>query len=346
MMGGIAALILLSVYIVFSAWLCGSLFFGRPAFRLPPLRDRLAPWGGGFCLAVFALLWYPPVLLAGTIVPGWAEATMPEKVRGLVTANLLCLPAQVAGLLFLTRRATGTVLPFAGSFGRPGLLLGLAASLPLTLLTLAVHVPVRLTAHAFSDGAATEHPLLRMLNDQPGVTSLWALVIAEAVISAPVREELFFRGCVQPWLTRRPWGGDLAVALAMVCPLLLRPGGPGVGTAFVPTIFVALVACVCWWAEKPLLALRGVLGSTGLRLFPDDHGGRAAYRGVIGTSLLFAAFHSGSWPDPIPLTVIGIGLGWLAWRTQGVFASTIAHMTFNGVMLAILRFTMALTAKG
>jgi len=41
--------------------------------------------------------------------------------------------------------------------------------------------------------------------------------------------------------------------------------------------------------------------------------------------------HSSVWPSPIPLFVLGLGLGWLAMRTRGVFVPVIVHGLFNAV---------------
>jgi membrane protease YdiL (CAAX protease family) len=53
--------------------------------------------------------------------------------------------------------------------------------------------------------------------------------------------------------------------------------------------------------------------------------------GVLGTSLLFAAAHSSVWPSPVPLLVLGLGLGWLAQRTGSLVAPILVHALFNGV---------------
>ena len=52
--------------------------------------------------------------------------------------------------------------------------------------------------------------------------------------------------------------------------------------------------------------------------FGRGHGNSAIY----GTSLLFAAMHSGVWPSPIALFVLGLGLGWLAYRTRSLVGAS------------------------
>jgi CNT family concentrative nucleoside transporter len=46
---------------------------------------------------------------------------------------------------------------------------------------------------------------------------------------------------------------------------------------------------------------------------------------VYASAALFAVVHSAIWPSPIPLFLLGLGLGWLAVRTRGVLAPAIVH---------------------
>jgi hypothetical protein len=66
------------------------------------------------------------------------------------------------------------------------------------------------------------------------------------------------------------------------------------------------------------------LGWVGARFRPID-------RGVYASAALFAAVHSAVWPTPIPLFALGLGLGWVAVRTNGILASFLVHGLFNTV---------------
>lgn len=61
--------------------------------------------------------------------------------------------------------------------------------------------------------------------------------------------------------------------------------------------------------------------------------------GVIGgiglTASLFGLAHGSSWPDPVPLALLGIGLGVAYQRTRSLVAPVALHGIFNGIMVAI-----------
>jgi len=56
---------------------------------------------------------------------------------------------------------------------------------------------------------------------------------------------------------------------------------------------------------------------------------------ILGSAILFAAFHS-VWPHQIPLFVLGLGLGWLACRTNSLVGVMVVHALFNGVPCVFL----------
>jgi membrane protease YdiL (CAAX protease family) len=66
----------------------------------------------------------------------------------------------------------------------------------------------------------------------------------------------------------------------------------------------------------------------------------AALAAIFGSSMLFAVFHSSVWPTPIPLFFLGLGLGWLAYRTQSLVSSITVHFLFNSVACVVLALSV------
>jgi membrane protease YdiL (CAAX protease family) len=58
---------------------------------------------------------------------------------------------------------------------------------------------------------------------------------------------------------------------------------------------------------------------------------------VFGSAIFFALFHP-TWPDPIPLFLLGLVLGWLAQRTQNLVPGIVLHSLFNLVAALTLLF--------
>jgi membrane protease YdiL (CAAX protease family) len=97
--------------------------------------------------------------------------------------------------------------------------------------------------------------------------------------------------------------------------------GPGV-LGMVMTVAVVAVA-------GPLLEevlLRGVvLGAVARRV--------GAWPAIVGCALAFALLHASLW-SLLPLTVLGVGLGWLAVRSRSLWPAIAAHVLYNAVLVA------------
>jgi membrane protease YdiL (CAAX protease family) len=77
----------------------------------------------------------------------------------------------------------------------------------------------------------------------------------------------------------------------------------------------------------------------GLPYGPTSHN---VARAIYGTSALFAVFHASAWPTPIPLFVLALVLGWLAYRTQSLIGPMVLHGLFNSVTVVYLLLTSIL----
>ncbi|MBM4067583.1 MAG: CPBP family intramembrane metalloprotease [Planctomycetes bacterium] len=157
----------------------------------------------------------------------------------------------------------------------------------------------------------------------------WALVFFEAIIAAPIYEELVFRGVLQGWLSRAARGGHFAVAMitlvvgqmAMLNFLLdAKEDAPFPG--WEPMSF----ACVLGVGYL-LASYRAFRPKAGLPAETPEH----PHLAIWGTSALFAVVHGSAWPAPIPLFFLSLGLGWMAQRTHSLIGPILCHALFNGI---------------
>lgn len=177
-----------------------------------------------------------------------------------------------------------------------------------------------------------KHPLLESFQIHPGFLG-YLMVFLVAVVWAPVYEELLFRGLLQQWFARRRWGPDAALVAAFgyavyeglrskVDKDFFLAGNPnglrvlveGLGTA----AFVLVMIPGYIYADRLLW-----------NWLPQPGAGRTIY----AVALLFAAAHANVWPTPIPLFLLALGLGYLAYRTQSLVSGMTVHALFNGVVV-------------
>ena len=67
---------------------------------------------------------------------------------------------------------------------------------------------------------------------------------------------------------------------------------------------------------------------------------------IAGSSVSFAAMHSTSWPDPLPLLPLAGVLGYVYYRRHSLLAPVVLHASFNAVNLVILGFKVSKQATG
>jgi membrane protease YdiL (CAAX protease family) len=255
----------------------------------------------------------------------WKELDALARARVGLWAACLAFPFQAAALVTVFRLASDTrpyQLGLTWHRGWRNLGLGLAGGLALTppvygLFLAATALHVRWTGVPPED-----HPLVPV--GIGGGALEWSALVLATVVAAPILEELLFRGVLQPWLAQRPWGGHLAMALALLVALERRWDDLGRAgqdpqallLALVPTLFVLAMVpgylLVCWVSRTPF--------------------GPAWY----GTALLFGAIHSFAWPSPVALFVLALGLGWLSWRTRSLVGPMVTHSVFNAVGILTL----------
>jgi membrane protease YdiL (CAAX protease family) len=342
------------VYPEVLAWLCLAVGGGSVAAALwwylrkrsrrplPPQRHLAVPWGGlqvgavAFLGYLFPLLVVPELLTRSGFFswyygPGFALPTGPADTdldhrlalaRQGLWVEAFAFPYQLSMMLFLWLRAGGTRLYQLGLTGHRlarNVVVGYLAWLVLAAPVDALYALIALGYHA------EPHPLTILMEQQPSTVD-WLLVVLTAVVAAPILEELLFRGILQAWLTQRSWGGHVAVVMALMIAALvsidrIQASGPGDSRwdtldRLAPVLFVLATLPAYVYAERLTW-----------RWLPYPY----AAQGIYGSALLWAMVHAPVWPSPLPLFFLGLGLGYLAYRTQSVIGTMVAHALFNGM---------------
>jgi membrane protease YdiL (CAAX protease family) len=267
---------------------------------------------GGFATIAGALGSYPA-----------EKARQITMMRALLINRIVLLPISLALLILLLARLANARPYQMGlhlSHWRENLLLGYVAWLIATPVALLVFFFVRLDFWQTIWGRPLEHPIAQILAGDASLVTYF-LTVGAACLAAPLVEEVLMRGVVQPYLVRMPIVSDMIIILAMIFALsfLLTPGlGGDRGNGMGPVLFVALIAPGYYFFERWTR-----------RWLPEPGAGR----GVFAASLVFAALHSGAWPSPIPLFLLSLALGALAYRTGSLIGPILLHLLFNATTL-------------
>jgi membrane protease YdiL (CAAX protease family) len=144
-------------------------------------------------------------------------------------------------------------------------------------------------------------------------------------VTAPVMEEMLFRGALQRWLQNRPLATPFVMLLALLASVPTQKDAwvetwkHGIGAILLhgaPVLFVVVLAVI--------YLVVYCLSRT------------SAWPALFAASTLFAAVHSFAWPSPVPLFVLALGLGWLTQRTRSLAGPIVLHGLFNAVSCALL----------
>jgi membrane protease YdiL (CAAX protease family) len=133
----------------------------------------------------------------------------------------------------------------------------------------------------------------------------------------PLAEEFLFRGTLLGWAMKRRVRPAILLAVGAVLGGLqggLFESPPRWGAA----VFAAVLVV-------------GMAGLNRWRVYPPRTG-----NAIYATAAVFALVHSSVWPTPIPLFVLGLGLGYVSARTRGIAACVVAHGLFNAVSFVYL----------
>jgi membrane protease YdiL (CAAX protease family) len=287
---------------------------------LPYEARRPVPWGPVGCVLAVVYLLFTALSAFG----GDGESPSQPAAPSALIVGMLQQLLIVGGPLFVivvftkaTRRDIG--LPTSVGQGIRDVCIGAAACL--TALAPVLLIQQALMHLFFPEQTESGHPLIKMLMEAP--PDRWTLFLAGvfAVVVAPVCEEIVFRLLLQGWLEswederlgwRRRAATDNPNELAATS---TSAGLPGAET-------LPCAASDSYVESEP--PRRGV-GNMRYGWFP-----------ITVSSAAFGLAHFGYGPEPIPLFLLALVLGFLYQRTHRIIPSIVAHGLFNMFSMIIL----------
>lgn len=249
-------------------------------------------------------------------------ATQQREIANIIRTlwvGVLSLPLQLSVLILLGRLLDPKWRFVSRDSIASQLVLAIVAWAALTAIVHLLNLVVN-TLFTLLEWPRNGHPLEK-LSDQPLQESI--LFVLQACLAAPLIEEMIFRGVILVWVL-----GSRENSPTPDIPAKLRPWL----VALTGVLFAAVLG------REPAVIFFSILVA-GMPIILLIFRNKQPVAGAIYSSAaVFAAVHSDYWPTPIPLFVLGLGLGWLAVRSRGVLVPTIVHGLFNAVsVVTVLR---------
>ena len=294
--GGALLVVLASV----ACWVVAYRKWRRGEALIPPEPRRAVPWGFLHLLLAFAIA-SACSLAASGLVSAWTEvppktplAEMPVRAITLsLTLLALSTFAGVAGALLMMKFAAGAT---ANDLGLS--IERIQSDLRLGVVAfVALAPPVYAVQMALIQFVQSEHPLIQVLEQDRSLGLIMA-VVATAVIAAPIAEELVFRLFLQGWLERVALPAEVRGDLLVGRSSSLAVSKPAADVVTTPQGG----ALQCWWP-------------------------------IVASSALFALPHAAHGPDPIPLFILALGLGYLYRQTHRILPCIVVHFLLNSCTL-------------
>ncbi len=251
-----------------------------------------------------------------------AASSSPEVSTGQILVDALCSLVAVLAVCVLMQLAVasswddfGLQFDFAWPDVRIGMLAGVALIPGLLLLQMWL-----------TQWFPSKHTIVELF-EQKSDTYTMAAMFLSAVVVAPVAEEFFIRAILQGWLEKvsheyqAAWQQGNSATPSHES--LRQPRTEEMATQ----------------AEEPE---EGFNTDQPLELSPNPADEAEPLRGwfailpVLFSSVCFAAMHFGYGPDPIPIFLFALVLGYLYQRTHRLLPSITLHALLNATSLALL----------
>jgi len=160
-------------------------------------------------------------------------------------------------------------------------------------------------------GQETQHPIIKALKSNTDGEWLWMATICSAVLVAPIVEELLVRVILQGWFENIASGKMNEIEVLSGLHSRFRtepvPAMPGIEQELKDLSNEKAKPATHHWYEP-----------TAAKAWP-----------IVLSAALFSLMHVGNGPDPIPLFVLALGLGYVYHCTHRVLPCIIIHFLMN-----------------
>jgi membrane protease YdiL (CAAX protease family) len=259
-------------------------------------------------------------------VPGSDDLSSEFLTTVLASNTLANLLVVLASITYLRLRCGGAIgdLGFLPWRPRQDVTVGL-------LTFVAALAPVFAIQFLLTRWFKSEHPVQLLLSENSSPRVL-VLCFLSAVVAAPLAEEFLFRVLLQGWMEAvvQSWR-ERAVPQA----------GPVAGS--VPA---ALTASASVENEETPDTADNPYASPAQTSAPTAPvatiGPRLMAGPIVGSALAFALVHLGHGPDPIPLFVFALMLGYLYQKTHRIWPGLVLHASLNAWSLTVLWLNLKL----
>jgi membrane protease YdiL (CAAX protease family) len=297
----------------------------RQGSVLPYESRRPVPWGPVGCVLAMTYLLFTAISAFGRDGDGPSQPLTPSTlIAGMLQQFFI-----VGGFVFViamftkaTQRDLG--LPANRNQWIRDVCVGgaacLAALAPVILLQ-------ELLMHVFFPNQMSGHPLIKMVTDAPPDPWILLLTGVVAVVVAPICEEIAFRLLLQGWLERWEdeqlgWRRNATVEIPSQ-----RSGTADDEASATNDEPVQAAIPSSDMSNLPIESDPPARGSSGLPYgwFP-----------IVASATAFGVAHFGYGPEPVPLFLLGLVLGFLYQRTHRIIPGIVAHALFNLFTMIIL----------
>ncbi len=239
-----------------------------------------------------------------------------ERLWARVLAGPLVLAILWVGWTILRKNHPGQARSIEANLGS-SLCVGYLAWLAVTPIALLVNE----LAIKVMPTELVDHHTVELLARQNLSQYEWIVLFIAVAVIAPLVEEAVFRGVWLSLQLQRGW--ETQAFVAIVAFLIACVGGPRPDTNTFnpgPLLFVLallpIVFVLPFWSEKATAP--------------------GPWLAIFTNGLFFGAMHSLAWPTPIALTLLGIALAWVRYRTSSIAGCVLLHGMFNAVSALVL----------